>query len=99
MELLTNPATEIISAIRREEIDETIASYIAEADSFLLESTNDKEPSFLNHFFEKTKEILTITVDGCIKSRNNSKTKDDLKKYKNKRGCKLVIKEQNILKT
>ncbi|WP_392486571.1 hypothetical protein ACER0A_004900 [Haloimpatiens sp. FM7315] len=77
-----NISTKIISAIEREEIDDIVKHYIFEADEFLLNTDNPNKPDFLDDFFDKAKNMLVSTVNGCIKSRNNPKKKDDLKKYK-----------------
>lgn len=70
----------IIDAIQRDEVDETIEKYIREADNYLLKG--GEKPSFYNEFIEITLRDLKTTINGCIKSRNNEKQKDDLKKYK-----------------
>ena len=76
-------STKIISAIEREEIDDKVKKYISEADKFLFNiDKNTIKPDFIDDFLDKTKNILISTVNGCIKSRNNPKKKDDLKKYK-----------------
>lgn len=79
---MANIVEEIISAIEREELSNDINKYIEEADEFLLGKNKINKPDFIEKFFYKTKSMLISTVNGCIKSRNNPKKKDDLKKYK-----------------
>ena len=74
-------AQNIIDAIQREEQNDEIKSLIEKADQYLLEENRDK-PFFFEAFIKKTISDLRTTVNGCIKSRNNEKKKDDLKKYK-----------------
>ena len=78
---IQNLAGEIKSAIEREELD-GVTQYIKDADDFLFNKENSAKPDFLDDFFVVTKNMLVTTVNGCIKSRNNPKRKDDLKKYK-----------------
>lgn len=70
----------IIDAIQRDEIDAKVKDCIEDADRFLLE--NGKKPDFYDEFIKITSRDLKTTINGCIKSRNNIKKKDDLKKYK-----------------
>lgn len=73
-------AQKILDAIQREEIDDKVRKLIDNANDYLL---NDKEkPDYYDAFIEKTVGDLKTTVNGCVKSRNNEKKKDDLKKYK-----------------
>ena len=74
-------AQNIIDAIQREEQNDEIKGLIEKADQYLLEENRD-EPVFFKAFIKKTISDLRTTVNGCIKSRNNEKKKDDLKKYK-----------------
>lgn len=76
-----NISTKIISAIEREEIDDSVKGHIFQADEFLLKTDKSNKPYFLDDFFDKTKNMLRSTVNGCIKSRNKPEKKDDLKKY------------------
>lgn len=78
---IQNISEKIVSAIERDELDENIQRYIAQADTFLLNLGNEK-PDFLDDVFDRTKSMLVSTVNSCIKSRNNNQKKDDLKKYK-----------------
>lgn len=79
-------AQSIIDAIQRYEIgeegflDKDVDEAVKKADSFLLD--NGEEPCFFEDFVSKTITDLKTTINGCIKSRNNPKKKDDLKKYK-----------------
>lgn len=72
-------AQQILDAIQRDEL-ENVGESINAADSYLLRS-GDK-PSFYDDFIERTISDLKTTINGCVKSRNNDKKKDDLKKYK-----------------
>ena len=74
--------TKIISAIVREEFDDIVKDHIFQADEFLLKTDNLNKPCFIDDFFDKTKNMLRSTANGCIQSRNKPKKKDDLKKYK-----------------
>lgn len=75
-------AQQIIDAIQRGETDadETVKTYIGQADAFLLK--NGEKPDFYDAFIEIASRDLKTTINGCVKSRNHSKKKDDLKKYK-----------------
>lgn len=73
-------AQKILDAIQREEIDDEVRELIDSADNYLLK--NAEKPDYYDDFIEKTVGDLRNTVNGCVKSRNNEKKKDDLKKYK-----------------
>ena len=70
----------ILSAIQRDEYTEDINKQIGQADAYL--KRNGDKPDFYDDFIEKTITDLNTTINGCVKSRNNEKKKDDLKKYK-----------------
>lgn len=98
MNEVDNISTKIINAIEREEIDDSVNVYISKADKFLLEDELDK-PAFLTEFFIKTSDMLRTTVNGCIKSRNNPKKKDDLKKYKEGYFNEIIQNANDVVKS
>lgn len=73
-------ARKVRNAIQREEINEEVRNLINEADKYLLEG--GEKPGYYDDFIKKTLADLSSTINGCVKSRNNEKKKDDLKKYK-----------------
>ncbi len=75
-------AQKIIDAIQRGEIDAdlSVKTFIKQADEYLLH--NGEKPDFYDAFIKITSRDLKTTVNGCVKSRNQAKHRDDLTKYK-----------------